>query len=73
MKCAYKNTPDNAENLEMLNVVLRDVYFENSRGSRPLPPTPTPPLDPRQNPSNPNFFDILYTGTALYGQIVNTI
>ena len=56
------------------NVVLRDVYFENSRGGGFRPPTPTPPLDLRLNPPNPKFFDnILYTWTALYGQIVNTI
>ena len=34
---------------------------------------PLPPLDLRLNPPNLNFLDdILYTGTALYGQIVNT-
>ena len=43
-----KNTPDNAENLEMLNIVLRDVYFENSKaGGMFRPPYPDTPCSIR--------------------------
>ena len=53
LKCAYKNTPDNAENLEML---FSEMYILKNPVGVQTPP-PNTPLDPRLNPSNPNFFD----------------
>ena len=70
MRIQIKNTPDNAKNLEML---FSEIYILKIPGGGGAADPPTPPLDPCLNPPNQNFLDnILYTGTALYGQIVNT-